>query len=112
MNLPKEFKFGLTKNQTKKIEEKDKKRKPLLKKLNKCKTQKCSKQNKKRLAEQKRYLKEEVIHCSKIVDDYEYYDCSNKLYEKSKYKKRFDEWVKCGKTKCSKELENSLGNFV
>ena len=42
MNLLKEYKFGLTKNQTKKIEEKDKKRKPLLKKLNKCKTQKCS----------------------------------------------------------------------
>ena len=86
MNLPKEFKFGLTKNQTKKMKEKDKKRKPLLKKLNKCKTQKCSKQNKKRLAEQKRYLKEEVIHCSKIVDDYEYYDCTDKLYKKSKYK--------------------------
>jgi hypothetical protein len=112
MNLPKEFKFGLTNTQTKKIEEKDKKRKPLLKKLNKCKTQKCSKQNKKRLAEQKRYLKEEKIQCSKIVDNSEYYVCTDKLYEKSKYKKMFDEWVKCGKTKCSKELENTLGKFV
>jgi hypothetical protein len=66
------------------------------------KTQKCSKQNKKRMAEQKRYLKEEKKQCSKIVDDYEYYDCTVKLYEKSKYKKLFDKWVK---TKCSKELE-------
>lgn len=104
MNLPKEYKFGLPKNQTKKIEE------------NHCSKNWINAKPKnvllKRLAEKNRYLKEEVIRCSKIVDDYEYYDCSNKLYEKSKYKKRVDEWVKCGKTKCSKELENSLSNFV
>jgi hypothetical protein len=39
MSLPKEFKFGLTKSQPKKIKEKDKKRKPLLNPANKCKTQ-------------------------------------------------------------------------
>jgi len=42
MNLPKEFKFGLTNSQTKQIEEKDKKENHCSKKLNKCKTQKCS----------------------------------------------------------------------
>jgi hypothetical protein len=90
---------------TKKIKEMDKNREPFLKKLNKCKTRKCSKQNKKRLAEQKRYLKEEKKQCYKIEDNSEYYNCTDKLYEKSKYKKLFDKWVKCGKTKCSKELE-------
>jgi hypothetical protein len=105
MSLPKKIKFGLTNSQTKKIKEMDKNREPFLKKLNKCKTRKCSKQNKKRLAEQKRYLKEEKKQCSKIEDNSEYYDCTDKLYEKSKYKKLFDKWVKCGKTKCSKELE-------
>ena len=47
---------------TKKMKEMDKIREPFLKKLKKCKTQKCSKQNKKRMAEQKRYLKEEMFH--------------------------------------------------
>ena len=82
----------------------DKIREPFLKKYNKCKTLKCS--SKKKLAEQKRYLKEEKKQCSKIVDNSEYYKCTEKLYEKSKYKKLFEKWVKCGKTKCSKEFED------
>ena len=94
----------------KKIKEIDKIREPFLKKLKKCKTQKCSTQNKKKLAEKKRYLKEEKKQCSKIVDNSEYYDCTSKLYDKSKYKKLFDKWVKCGKTKCSKEFKN-LPNY-
>ena len=60
------------KNKFSLMKEMDKIREPFLKKLKKCKTQKCSKQNKKRMAEQKRYLKEEKKQCSKIVDDYEY----------------------------------------
>jgi hypothetical protein len=105
MRLPKEFKYGLTNSETKKIKQMDKIREPFLKKLNKCKTQKCVKTKTKKMAEQKRYLKEEKKQCSKIVDNSEYYNCTDKLYQKSKYKKLFDKWVKCGKTKCSKELE-------
>jgi hypothetical protein len=94
------------KNKFSLMKEMDKIREPFLKKVKKCKTQKCSKQNKKRMAEQKRYLKEENKQCSKIVDDYEYYDCTVKLYEKSKYKKLFDKWVKQNVLKNWKNCKN------
>lgn len=97
--------LGLTNSQIKEMDKIDKIREPFLKKYNKCKTLKCS-SKKKMEDEKKRYFKEEKKQCSKIVDNSEYYNCADKLYKKSKYKKLFEKWMKCGITKCSKEFED------
>ncbi len=35
----------------------------------------------------------------------DFYNCTDKFYENSEYKKLFDKWVKCGKKMCGKEIE-------
>ena len=74
----------------------------LIEKIAKCKTRKCAKLNKKREKEEKIFLKEQDIACPQKSDD-EFYDCSVGFYEKSKYKKLYDKFTKCGERKCSKE---------
>jgi hypothetical protein len=86
-----------------------KKEKPYLLKINKCKTRKCLTHNKKRLLEYKTYIKEQDKQCPQKSNE-EFYNCTDKFYEKSEYKKLFDKWVKCGKEKCSKEI-NELREF-
>jgi hypothetical protein len=74
----------------------------LLKKLNKCKTRKCAKINKERIKEEINFDKEQDKKCPQ-KSSRAFYDCSVDFYNKSKYKKLFDKYVKCGKRKCSKE---------
>ena len=74
----------------------------LLKKLNKCKTRKCFKINKERIKEKKSFDKEQDKKCPQKSPN-AFYDCSEDFYNKSKYKKLFDKYVKCGEKKCSKE---------
>ena len=78
----------------------------LLKKVNKCKTRKCSKINKERIKERKKFDKEQDIKCPQKLSN-AFYNCSVDFYNKSKYKKLFDKYVKCGKQKCFKE-KNTL----
>ncbi len=80
------------------------KEKPYLKKIDKCKTRKCLTHNKKRLKEHKKFIKEQNKQCPQKSNE-EFYNCTNKFYENSEYKKLFDKWVKCGKKMCGKEIE-------
>ena len=85
----------------------------LLKKLNKCKTRKCAKINKERIKEGIIFYKEQDKKCPQKSSN-AFYKCSVDFYNKSKYKKLFDEYVKCGKRKCSKErktLKKLRGSF-
>jgi hypothetical protein len=81
----------------------------LLKKLNKCKTRKCAKINKERIKEEINFYKEQDKKCPQ-KSSRAFYDCSVDFYNKSKYKKLFDEYVECGKRKCSKE-QKTLKNL-
>jgi hypothetical protein len=74
----------------------------LLKKLNKCKTRKCAKINKERIKERINFDKEQGKKCHQKSSN-TFYNCSIDFYNESKYKKLFDEYVSCGKRKCSKE---------
>ena len=74
----------------------------LLKKLNKCKTRKCAKINKERIKEGINFDKEQDKKCPQKSSNI-FYNCSVDFYNKSEYKKLFDEYVTCGKRKCSKE---------
>ena len=74
----------------------------LIEKLNRCKTRKCAKLHKEREKEGKIFRKEQDIACPQKSDD-KFYDCSVGFYERSNYKKVFDQFVECGKKKCSKE---------
>ena len=80
------------------------KEKPYLKKIDKCKTRKCLTHNKKRLIEHEKFIKEQDKQCPQKSNE-EFYNCSDKFYENSEYKKLFDKWVKCGKEMCAKEIE-------
>jgi len=80
----------------------NKKESRVLKKLNRCKTRKCAKLNKERLKEQKGFEKEQDKECPQKSST-AFYECSVNFYNKSKYKKLYDEFVKCGRKKCSKE---------
>jgi hypothetical protein len=81
--------------------------KSYLKKIDKCKTRKCLTHNKKRLKEYKKFIKEQDKQCPQKSND-EFYNCTNKFYENSEYKKLFDKWVKCGKKMCGKEIEELI----
>jgi hypothetical protein len=81
-----------------------KKEKPYLLKINKCKTRKCLTHNKNRLKEYKKFIKEQDKQCPQKSNE-EFYNCTDKFYENSEYKKLFDKWVKCGKKMCGKEIE-------
>ena len=80
----------------------DKEETRLLKKVNKCKTRKCAKINKERMKEWINFDKEQDKKCPQKSSN-AFYKCSVDFYNKSKYKKLFDKYVKCGKRKCSKE---------
>ena len=80
------------------------KEKPYLKKIDKCKTRRCLTHNKKRLIEHEKFIKEQDKQCPQKSNE-EFYNCSDKFYENSEYKKLFDKWVKCGKEMCTKEIE-------
>jgi len=74
----------------------------LLKKINKCKTRKCAKINKEQIKERIKFDKEQDKKCPQKSSN-AFYNCSVDFYNKSEYKKLFDEYVTCGKRKCSKE---------
>lgn len=78
----------------------------LLKKVNNCKTRKCAKINRERIKEGKKFNKEQNIKCPQKSSN-AFYNCSVDFYDKSKYKKLFDKYVKCGTKKCFKE-KNTL----
>ena len=74
----------------------------LLKKYHKCKTRKCSKINKEQIKEEINYVKELEKKCPQKSSN-AFYNCGIDFYNKSKFKKLFDKYVKCGTRKCSKE---------
>ena len=78
----------------------EKKEEKILKQLNKCKNTKCFKKFKLKEKENKIFEKEQVKQCPKTLTNDEFYKCSEKFYNDSDYKKIFDEYVKCGDTKC------------
>ena len=84
----------------KNIKNLEKKEEKILKQLNKCKKTKCSKIYKIKEKEEKIFNKDQDKQCPKTLTDDEFYKCSEKFYNNSKYKKIFDENVKCGETKC------------
>ena len=73
----------------------------LLKKIEKCKTRKCDKISKERIKERSIFRKEQDKECPQKSSK-AFYNCSVDFYNKSKYKKIFDKYVKCGIKKCSK----------
>ncbi len=88
------------KNMNKNIKNLEKKEDKLQKQLNKCKKTKCSKLYKIKEKEQLIFEKEQDKQCPKTLTNDEFYKCSEKFYNDSEYKKIFDEYVKCGETKC------------
>ena len=82
----------------KNIKNLEKKEEKIEKQLYKCKETKCSKNIKEK--EENIFVKEQDKQCPKTLTDVKFYKCSEKLYNDSKYKKIFDEYVKCGETKC------------
>jgi hypothetical protein len=83
----------------------EKKEDALLKKLDICKTQKCSSLEKQKNKKSKQFEKEQDKACPKKLSNIKFYDCSQVFYDKSDYKKLFDEYVACTKKKCKKEIQ-------
>jgi hypothetical protein len=82
----------------------DKKEVRILKKITQCKNKKCSKLNKIRAKEEKIFEKEQDKKCQQKSAK-AFYDCSDVFYENSKYKTLFNNFIKCGNEKCSKEMK-------
>lgn len=83
----------------------EKKEDSLLKKLELCKKTKCSSLQQKKNKKSKQFEKEQDKACPKKLSNTKFYDCSKVFYEKSDYKKLFDEYVACTKKKCKKERQ-------
>jgi len=75
------------------------------KELSRCKTKKCPKNKSKLLKTKKIYDDEMAKKCNDLKNNDAYYNCSVKVYEKSKYKKEKDADKICGEEKCLKEWE-------
>jgi hypothetical protein len=91
----------------KNIKNLENKEEKMLKQLNKCKKTKCSKQFTIKEKENKIFVKQQDKQCPKNLTNDEFYKCSEKFYNDSEYKKLFDDYVKCGDTKC-KIYKNKL----
>jgi hypothetical protein len=89
-----------TQSNLKKLKEKERN---LQKKLEKCKQTKCANLYKKRIESEKIFELEQKKACSEKLSDMKYYDCTDKFYEGSTYKKIFDEFTECYNNKCKKE---------
>jgi hypothetical protein len=74
------------------------------KKLQNCETKKCPTNQSRLLRLKKIYDKEMADKCTQ-KDATGYYNCSEKVYNLSKYKKAKDEHRACKEKKCLKEYE-------
>ena len=81
----------------------NKKEDTLLNKLESCKKTKCGLLQKDKINSHKIFGKEQNKQCPNTLSNKKYYNCTTKFYEKSDYKNKFENYAKCGNTKCKKE---------
>ena len=87
-----------------------KKENKLLTKLDICKKTKCGSLHNKYKKQKKLFLQEQTKACPDKLSNNKFYECSTEFYENSDYKKLFDEYSKCGNSKC-KTIKKSLKNI-
>ena len=68
-----------------------------------CVKKKCTAITKRKLKGERKHNKLVKEKCSALVDNLDYYNCTDKIYTNSEYKKLFDDWSACTKKKCIKE---------
>ena len=71
--------------------------------FNVCAKKKCAALTKRKIKGQQKYKKLEKKKCASLVDNQEFYDCTNKIYKESGYAKLFSDWLACSNKKCAKE---------
>ena len=71
--------------------------------FNVCAKKKCAALTKRKIKGQQKYKKLEKAKCSSLVDNEDFYNCTNKIYKESGYAKLFSDWLACSNKKCAKE---------
>lgn len=71
--------------------------------FNVCVKKKCAALTKRKIKGHQKYKKLEKTKCASLVDNEDFYDCTNKIYKESGYAKLFSDWLACSNKKCAKE---------